>query len=141
MQLNYIDCTNNGSTEMQHSPNTTSSQAYINKYLPVLWSSLKNANTDKYLLTMRKLQIPSKQLYDSLKICILNYLNSIEPIAFINATKLPNNSCGYMVLREHVGVLHMASTKAFRCLKSYKISTSITYVNVTQVTYKFQCSG
>lgn len=122
---------------MQHSQNTTntSSQAYINKYLPVMWSSLKNANTDKYLLTMRKLQIPSKQLYDSLKICILKYLNAIEPIAFVHTSKLPNNSC-YMALRFHVGVLYMASTKAFRCLKSYKISTSITYVNVTQVTYK-----
>lgn len=109
----------------------TSSQAYIDKYLPVMWSALKNANTDKYLLTIKKLQIPSKQLYNSLKICILKYLNAIEPIAFVNASNLPNNSCGYMVLREHVGVLHMASTKAFRCLKSYKISTSITYVNVT----------
>lgn len=109
----------------------TSSQAYIDKYLPVMWSALKNANTDKYLLTIKKLQIPSKQLYNSLKICILKYLNAIEPIAFVNASNLPNNSCGYLVLRDHVGVLHMASTKAFRCLKSYKISTSITYVNVT----------
>lgn len=99
-----------------------------------MWSALKNANSDKYLLTMRKLQIPSNQLYESLKTCILKYLNAIEPIAFVNASKLSNNSCGYMVLREHVGVLHMASTRAFRCLKSYKISTSITYVNATQVT-------
>lgn len=138
-QFGHIECsTNVGNQEMQHSPNATntSSQAYFNKYLPVMWSALKNANTDKYLLTMRKLQIPSKQLYDSLKICILKYLTAIEPIAFVNASKLPNNSCGYMVLREHVAVLHMASTKAFRCLKSYKISTSITYANVTQVTYK-----
>lgn len=123
---------------MQHATNASignaSSQAYIDKYLPVMWLALKNANTDKYLLTLRKLQIPSKQLYNSLKICILKYLNAIEPIAFVNATHLPNNSCGYMVLREHVSVLHMASTKAFRCLKSYKISTSITYANVTQVT-------
>ncbi|XP_055321387.1 uncharacterized protein LOC129577816 [Sitodiplosis mosellana] len=136
-QFGHIECTAANTTtsqEMQHSPNATntSTQAYINKYLPVMWSALKNANTDKYLLTMRKLQIPSKQLYDSLKICILKYLNAIEPIAFVNASKLPNNSCGYMVLLDHVGVLHMASKKAFRCLKSYKISTSITYANVTQ---------
>lgn len=135
IQFRHIDCTT--SQEMQHSPNltNTSSQAYINKYLPVMWSSLKNANTDKYLLTMRKLQIPSKQLYDSLKICILKYLNAIEPIAFVHTSKLPNNSCEYLALRDHVSILHMASTKAFRCLKSYKISTSMTYANVTQVTY------
>lgn len=123
---------------MQHSmiSANSSNQAYIDKYLPVMWSALKNANTDKYLLTMRKLQKPSNQLYDSMKICILKYLNAIEPIAFVKASKLPNNSCGYMVLRYHVGVLHMAMAKAFRCLKSYQISTSITYVNVTQVKHK-----
>lgn len=143
VQLWHIQCTD-ANTGTQYSPNTAnasistkSSQAYINKYLPVMWSALKNANTDKYLLTLRKLQIPSKQLYSSLKICILKYLNAIEPIAFVNATNLPNNSCGYMMLREHVSILHMASTKVFRCLKSYKISTSITYANVTQVTAHF----
>ncbi|XP_031618462.1 uncharacterized protein LOC116337748 [Contarinia nasturtii] len=131
--VQHTQCTNVSTAmyQREHSSNATniSNQAYINKYLPVMWSSLKNANTDKYLLTIQKLKIPSKQLYDRMKICILKYLHAIEPIAFVNASKLSNNSCGYMVLREHVGVLHMASTKAFRCLKSYKISTSITYVD------------
>lgn len=112
----------------------SSHDAYINKYLPGIWSELKNANADKYLLTLKKLQIPAQQLDASLKICILNYLNAIEPIAFVNASQLLNNSCGYMVIREHVSVLHTISTRSFRCLKSYKISISNAYVNTTQVT-------
>lgn len=80
---------------------------------------------------MRKLQIPSLQPYYGLK-----YSNAIEPIELVNASKLPNNSCGYMALREHVGVLHMASNKAFHCLKSNKISTSTNDAKVAQVKYK-----
>lgn len=71
--------------------------AYTNKCLPDVWSSLKNANTDKYLLTIPKRSVGSKRLYDRMIICILKYLHAKEPIAFINASKLSNNSCGYMV--------------------------------------------
>lgn len=99
-----------------------------------MWSVLKNTNTDKYLLTIKKLQLhyqptnqptihPSIQLFIQLRtqyareICILKYLNAIEPIAFVNASKLPNNSCGRMVFRAHIDVLHMAATEAFRCFQ------------------------
>lgn len=128
-----IITTTTAATIDRTSNSNSSNEAYINKYLPVIWSELKNVNADKYLLTLKKLQTPVQQFDASLKICILKYLNAIEPIAYVNASQLSNNSCGYMVIREHVSVLHMVSTRSFRCLKSYKISISNTYVNATQV--------
>lgn len=98
-----------------------------------MWLALKKASGNEHLLSINKLKKPSEEFYEHIKVCIVKYLTSIKPIAFVKISSLSNNTCTYRLLREHVDVLNMASRKGFRCLNLYKIGISNIYVDAPEV--------
>lgn len=111
---------------------------YIAKYLPQMETALRNANSDDlHLLSSEKLKNASNEFYNGMKLSIVSYLIAIKPIAYVERTKLSNDSCGYKLIRQHVDILHTASKKGFRCLKLIKISMSNVYADVPTVCSTF----
>jgi len=109
------------------------SDPYIAKYLPEMWNALKRANEDEYLLYLKKLKSASEEFEKSITKTILKYLNATKPIAYVKVSEFSNDSCEYVIIREHVEILHVASNKGFRCLKQYKIGISNTYVDAPKL--------
>lgn len=107
---------------------------YIEKYLPNLWTALLTANSDDArLLTVARLQEPSKNLTEVLKECIIEYLMAIKPVAMVKLNAVPGESCSVRLVKEHVDILRRTSNSGFRCLRSYKIGMSNVYVESPQV--------
>lgn len=135
--MNHSQTPQHGSTKTQTVPATEITQTdreYVNKYLPEMWTALKRANADDvHLLRMKKLEAPAKSLYEAVKSCIVNYLEAIKPVALVKLNAESSNSCSIRVVKEHVDVLRIASTQAFRCLKLYKIGISNVYADAPQV--------
>lgn len=112
-------------------------EKYIQKYLPELWLGLKQANAeDVRLLTLSRLQRPSKDLFDAVKEVIVTYLMSIKPVAMVRLTETAGENCSVKIVKQHVDVLRYSSTIAFRCLRAYKIAISKVYVDAPEVTEK-----
>lgn len=110
--------------------------AYIAKYLPKMEVALRKANSDDlHLLSSGKLKNASNGTSSAIKSTIVSYLNAVKPIAYVERGKLSNDSCGYNLIRQHVDILHIASKKAFRCLKVYKIGMSNIYADVPTVSF------
>lgn len=99
-----------------------------------MWTALKRANADEvHLLRMKKLEVPAKSLSDTMASCIVEYLRAIKPVAYVKLDAQPNKSCSVRVVRAHVDVLRIASTKGFRCLHLYKIGINNVYADAPQV--------
>lgn len=113
---------------------THTDNEYVGKYLPEMWRALKRANADDvHLLQMKKLEKPANNLYQSMKSCIVKYLQAIKPVAFVKLSAESNNSCSVRVVKEHVDILRFASKKSFRCLHLYKIGITNVYADAPQV--------
>lgn len=102
-----------------------------------MWMALKRANIDDvHLLRMKKLEVPAKSLNDTVKSCIVKYLQAIKPVAFVKLSAESNESCSVRVVQQHADILRMASRKGFRCLKLYKIGISNVYSDAPQVLWR-----